>query len=204
MERGAKQKPCFSQWSWFSRKKRLLEAAASDPLQSHITDYWKILSDIEKLSRENEKLSLLLQQAYDTSSEPCSNVSFTSILREMIYNAEKNCGQYRTHRRHPIILKKFATALLLLAGPLAYEFIHHNMREVLPCVRSIQAVIHLEYKTIHEGTFRFDELREHLDQYGAPRIVSVGEDATRVVGKIEYDSETDRCVGFVLPLNENS
>ena len=68
----------------------------------------------------------------------------------------------------------------------------------------IQAVIHLEYKTIHEGTFRFDELREHLDQYGAPRIVSLSEDATRVVGKIEYDSETDRCVGFVLPLNENS
>ena len=57
MERGAKQKPCFSQWSWFSRKKILLEAAASDPLQSRITDYWKILSDIEKLSRENEKLS---------------------------------------------------------------------------------------------------------------------------------------------------
>ena len=110
----------------------------------------------------------MLQQAYDTSSEPCSNVSFTSILREMIYNAEKNCGQYRTHRRHPIILKKFATALFLLAGPLAYEFIHHNMPEVLPCVRSIQAVIHLEYKTIHEGTFRFDELREHLYQYGAP------------------------------------
>ena len=117
MERGAKQKPCFSQWSWFSRKKRLLEAAASDPLQSRITDYWKILSDIEKLSRENEKLSLLLQQAYDTSSEPCSNVSFTSILREMIYNAEKNCGQYRTHRRHPIILKKFATALFYLLDP---------------------------------------------------------------------------------------
>ena len=78
------------------------------------------------------------------------------------------------------------------------------MPEVLPCVQSIQAVIHSEYKTIHEGTFRFDELREHLDQYGAPRIVSIGEDATQVVGKIEYDSETDRCVGFVLPLNENS
>ena len=72
-------------------------------------------------------------------------------------------------------------------------------------MQSIQATIHSEYKTIHEGTFRFDELKEHLDQYGAPGIVSVGgEDATRVVGKIEYDSETDRCVGFVLPLNENS
>ena len=204
MERGAKQKPRFSQWAWSSRKKRSLEKAASDLLQSRITDYWKILSNIEKLARENEKLSLLLLQAYDTSCEPCSHVSFTTILKEMICNAEKNCGQYRTHRRHPIILKKFATALFLLAGPLAYEFIHQNMPEALPCVRSIQAAIHSEYKTIHEGTFRFDELREHLDQYGAPAIVSVGEDATRVVGKIEYDSETDKCVGFVLPLNENS
>ena len=96
MERGAKQKPCFSQWAWSSRKKRSLEKAASDPLQSRITDYWKILSNIEKLARENEKLSLLLQQAYDTSCEPYSYVFFTTILKEMICNAEKNCGQYRT------------------------------------------------------------------------------------------------------------
>ena len=28
------------------------------------------------------------------------------------------------------------------------------------------------------------------------RAISVGEDATRVVTRIDYDCETDRCVGF--------
>ena len=120
--------------AWSSRKKRSLEMAASDPLQSRITDYWKILSNIEKLARENEKLSLLLQQAYDASCEPCSHISFTNMLKEMICNAEKNCGQHRTHRRHPIILKKFATALFYLLDPwLMNLFITICLRHFLVC-----------------------------------------------------------------------
>jgi len=67
----------------------------------------------------------------------------------------------------------------------------------------VQSVIHSEYKTIHEGVLRFDELRQHLDQYNAPLLVSIGEDATRVIGRVDYDGETDRCVGFVLPSNKN-
>jgi len=30
---------------------------------------------------------------------------------------------------------------------------------------------------------------------------SVGEDTTRVIGRVDYDSETDRCVDFVVPVN---
>ena len=55
-----------------------------------------------------------------------------------------------------------------------------------------------------EGDFRFDDLLQHIKQYNAPMIIYVGEDATRVIARVEYDSETDRCVRFVLPLTENS
>ena len=34
--------------------------------------------------------------------------------------------------------------------------------------------------------------------------VTIGEDATHVVARVEYDRETDRCVGLVWPLTENS
>ena len=87
---------------------------------------------------------------------------------------------------------------------MAYEFIHQNMPEALPCMRTVQTSIHAEYKTIDEGAFRFDELKKHIDKYKAPAVISIGEDATRVVGRVDYDGETDRCVGFVLPLNERS
>ena len=30
-------------------------------------------------------------------------------------------------------------------------------------------------------------------------IVTIGEGATRLIARVEYDSETDRLVGFVLP-----
>lgn len=135
------------------------------------------------------------------TSSPAS--SFTNILRQIFVNAEKNVGQYPTHRRHPPLLKKFSTILFILAGPLAYELIQQNMPEALPCTRTVQSAIHSEYETIHEGVFRFDELRRHLDQYDAPHCVSIGEDATRVVGRVDYDGETDRYLGFVLPLHEN-
>ena len=52
------------------------------------------------------------------------------------------------------------------------------------------------------GRIWFDGLAAHLVQHNAPSIISVGEDATRVISRVEYDCETDRCVGFVLPLNK--
>ena len=61
-ERGANEVNHFQQISaWPLRKKRLLEKAASDPLQTRITDYWNILDDIQKLVSENRLLSSLLQ-----------------------------------------------------------------------------------------------------------------------------------------------
>ena len=86
-----------------------------------------------------------------------------------------------------------------VAGPLAYELIQQNMPEALPCVRTVQSAIHSEYETTQEGSFRFDELRQHLDWYNVPLHASIAEDATRVVANVDYDGETDHCVGFVLP-----
>ena len=100
------------------------------------------------------------------------------------------------------ILKKFATALFIYCGPLSYEFIHQNMCQALPSLRSVQQIIRSQYKIMDEGTFRFDDLSKHITDYNAPRIVSIGEDATRVIGRVDYDSETNRCIGFVLPLDD--
>ena len=42
----------------------------------------------------------------------------------------------------------------------------------------------------------------HLLQYKAPNVVSIGEDATRLISRVEWDPESNRCCGFVLPINE--
>ena len=168
-----------------------------DPAQTCITDYFKILNEIEILAKENVKLSKLLQQ----NDKSFNTGGLTPILKQILINAEKNALIYPSQRRHTEILKKFSTALFIYCGPLAYEFLHQNMCQALPSLRTVQRIIHAQYKTLHEGIFRFDELLAHIIDHNAPKIVSIGEDATRVIGRIDYDSETNRCVGFVLPLD---
>ena len=47
------------------------------------------------------------------------------------------------------------------------------------------------------------ELLEHLKNFNASMVVSIEEDTTQVISRIEYDSETDKLVGFVLPCDQN-
>ena len=206
MERGAHKSSCQSPWSWALRKKRSLEQAAEDPLQLRITDYWNLMDNIEQLQYKNEKLSMLLRElelSLVASHQNQTKSKFNNLLQSMISNAEQNCGKFPTKRKHSSTIKQFATALFLFSGPLAYEFLQQNIPQALPCVCTIQSNIHAEYKCVDEGSFRFDELKEHIERYGAPALISISEDATRIVGQVEYDSATNRCVGFVLPLDDN-
>ena len=50
------------------------------------------------------------------------------------------------------------------------------------------------------ATFRFNDLST---DYNALRVMSIGEDATRVIGRVDYDSETNRCIGFLLPPDDH-
>ena len=192
-------------WSRSARNKRSLIIASKDPTQTQITDYWKVLEDIEKLQLKNKYLSEMLQHQLNISShEKCDyNESLlTPILKQILLNITKNSEKDDKHQRHSETVKKFCTALFIYCGPLAYEFIQHNMKQALTSLRTIQRVLHSEYRTLDEGSFRFDELEKHIELHGCPKIVSIGEDATRIIARVDYDSETDRCVGFVLPLNE--
>ena len=87
------------------------------------------------------------------------------------------------------------------AGPLTYEFLEQNLSKSLPSLCTIQRHIRAEYKTFYEGVFHFDELLVHISQFQASRLIAISEDATRIISRVDYDVETDRCVGFVLPVN---
>ena len=104
---------------------------------------------------------------------------------------------------HNTLLKKFATSLLIYCGPMAYNFISSNLPRALPCLRTVQRYISAEYTPFQEGVFRFDELLDHLNCFKAAKFISLEEDATRVVSRIQYDPETDRLVGFVLLCDNN-
>ena len=136
--------------------------------------------------------------------EECpSTETFTAVFQRLIANAERNLDKQPQQVRHDIILKKFATSLFIYCGSRAYTFIHNNMPQALPSLRTVQRFVAKDYQPIHEGVFRFDELLNHLIAFKCPKIVSIGEDATRVIKKVQYDVESDKLVGFVLPCCDN-
>ena len=60
-----------------------------------------------------------------------------------------------------------------------------------------------EFCSINEGELRFDELLKHIALHKAPNVISAGEDATHLISKVQYDGDTNRMVGFVLPCDNN-
>ena len=72
------------------------------------------------------------------------------------------------------------------------------MPAALPCLRTVQESIHAEYHPLSEKQFQFDDL---FGKFAAPLVMAISEDATRVISRVEYDSETNRLVGFVLLCN---
>ena len=121
------------------------------------------------------------------------------MLKQLVVNAENDALKLPQQRRHELVLK---TSLYILSGPMAYNFIHRNLPEAIPSLRTIQRIVSNDYKPLHEGDFRFEELLSHLSSYNACNVITIGEDATRLVSRVEYDSETDKLVGFVLPIDD--
>ena len=58
-------------------------------------------------------------------------------------------------------------------------------------------------KTFIGGDFRFEDLLDHLNSFNATKIVTTGEDATRIIGQVEYDGDTNKLVGFAFPCNSS-
>ena len=125
-----------------------------------------------------------------------------SLFQQLLSNAEKNASKVPQARRHSSVIKKFSTSLYLYGGPMAYNLIHQNMPTALPSLRTIQRQIHSEYHHISEGELQFDGLVSHLTKHKAPFVVSISEDATRIISRVEYDHESNRMVGFILPCDD--
>ena len=77
--------------------------------------------------------------------------------------------------------------------------IQANLGNALPTVSTPRRLIYSSRK-VTEGEFYFDELKAHLMKFDAPFFVNIQLDDSRIINKVEYDSVTDRFVGFCLPI----
>jgi len=184
-------------WSRSARNKLALLKSACDPNQTRITSFCDLIENVNAILSEIPAVSNAIQEVTTTRS-----VDFPPLFKCLIENAEKNLVKAPHQVRYNTLLKKFATSLAIYGGPMTYNFIASNLSRALPNLRTVQRYIAAEYTPFEEGVFRFDELLVHLNSYNAAKVVSLGEDATRVVSRVEYDVKTDKLVGFVLPCND--
>lgn len=122
------------------------------------------------------------------------------ILKKLLSNANRNCHRSPAGYRFDRDVKDWAAFIRMLAGRLGYEAIHANLCLSLPSLSTINNYIQ-NTKVITEGVLRPHELLVYLQQRNLPLTVTISEDATRIQGRVQYDSRSNQLVGFVLPMN---
>lgn len=126
------------------------------------------------------------------------------FLNKLIAAADRNSMRDKNGYRYDDDIKQFATYFRLLAGPFAYDTIQRNLECALPTISSTNRYTRRTHCNIVEGILRCEELRVYLEERNLPFIVSLSEDATRIDGKVQYDSKTNQMVGFVLPIDSQT
>lgn len=121
----------------------------------------------------------------------------TKLLEAANRNSTRKAGGYRYDPE----VKLFASYLRMIVGPLAYETIHRNLEAAIPSLPSTNRYVRASNCQITEGILRIEELKIYLENRKLPFVVSLSEDATRVVDRVQYDSTSNQLIGFVPPIS---
>lgn len=126
------------------------------------------------------------------------------FLNKLHHAANKNSKRKKGGYRFDSDMKLFAAYFRTIIGKLGYETIEKNLPCALPSLPSTNRYIQASTCKVYEGILRSEELSIHLISRKLPLIVSLSEDATRIVGQIQYCSVTNQIIGFTLPISDEN
>ena len=169
--------------------------AASSTGQTTITDFFSY-EQFHHAVVQAESVIETHMRALQHVKQP---VQVQPLLQMLFDNAVKN-GMSDNGNRHNGVVKKFGAALYCLIGRSGYELIQQNLGSALPSLSTVQRLV--SSRKIEEGHFYFKELKQHLRQWCASPYVHIHIDDTRIKDYLEYESFTDKFIGFCLLLTE--
>lgn len=126
------------------------------------------------------------------------------LLKNLQTIAQSNLNRQQEGLRYDHQSRMVSAYLRMICGRLGYSTIQKNLQGVLPSIVSTNRYIKSADYTIAEGEVRSKQLLKYLQDRGLPLAVCLSEDATRVVGRIQYDSPSNQIVGFVLPIDKQT
>lgn len=153
------------------------------------------------------------KQCSDTTHETIVDQSFVFetnkisqtkyILDKLLNTVNKNASTSKDGWRYDEEVRNWAAYLRMRAGPLAYNDLQRNLEGALPALSTTNRYIQRSSTSLIEGVLRSHELLIYLQERDLPLIVALSEDATRIEGRVQYDTSTNQLIGFVLPTNSN-
>lgn len=126
------------------------------------------------------------------------------LLGKLLEAANRNSAYKKGGWRYDSQIKRYAAYLRMICGPLAYETIQRNLECALPSLSSTNRYIKSANCHITEGILRTEELLIYLKERNLPLTVAISEDATRIIGRVQYDAASNQLVGFTLPLSRSN
>jgi hypothetical protein len=199
-----------SKYRKFSRRQRQLSRSAVSC--AVITNYF----ELENKSAEDETsvlqdeikslkkvvMALKENKAKTVDSNLEKVFSANPLLKVFSDSGERNGQCAKTRRRYEQKCKDVAKILFLFGGNSCYQFLHSNMPSVLPSPSLLLRDLHSATPP-KEGDIRCKELRNFIEKNGYEPYVFISEDATRIVGKLEFDTMTNSLSGSAKALLEN-
>lgn len=143
-----------------------------------------------------EKVSNIQQKMFESKTH--------FFLGKLLDAANRNSSRKKGGYRYDTGIKRYAAYLRMICGPLAYETIQRNLECALPSLTSTNRYIKSANCHVVEGVLRSEELLLYLKERNLPLVISLSKDATRIIGRVQYDAATNQLVGFTLPLSHSN
>lgn len=184
----------------FKRKRQLYNSIGRN--QTRIPSYFKIVDEIQKILNKNKELQNIVQNLLNPVLVTKETGNSYEVLNLLVKTAKDNKkAKQKEGYRYDDVIKKFSTYIFMLGGRLCYETLQKNIG--LPAPSSISRYLKANGPVVAEGVLRCEELKTYLVDNNLPLFVWLSEDATRITGRIQYDSNTNQLIGFVLPFDKN-
>lgn len=155
--------------------------------------YFNVSTKLNEIANENE-----------SHTEEKSTTRAHYFLNKLKTVADQNATRKKGGYRYEKDIQLFSIYLRIIVGKLAYQTLQSNLEAALPSLPTVDRYIRSSHFQIIPGVLRTGELLQYLNERNLPKMVSISEDMTRIINRVQYDSRTNQLYGFVEPINRQT
>ncbi|KAK4887007.1 hypothetical protein RN001_003278 [Aquatica leii] len=200
--------PQCSKWKdekYSKRERHLRKLQSFDPLQYKLTDFYELIKEITNSIQKSEVVKSKLRENVDSKKND-QNDDIGFMMKMLFDTAKKNMNKKENLNRFSDPMKLFGLYIYLTGGPIVYDFLAKNFKNIFPSIPTLSRSLTNETSPLRiiEGVVRIDQLKVFLEKRNLPMKVFISEDQTSIIQRAEYDSSSNKMIGFVADINEKS